>query len=112
MSKKIYFNINDMVWSIEKKSQKEIKALVDSCDDNGTYFGLTVYSTHSVYLWDGLCEEQAERTLMHELMHVYVFSYITSDSTKIYSEEDLCDISANSHDIIEDIVKKYVDEFE
>ena len=110
MNKTFYFIMNDMRWSVEKKSQEDIKRLADDDSDKGVYYGLTEYSTHSVYLWDELCDEQAERTLMHELMHVYIWSYVTHQTSENYTEEALCDISANSHDIIEDIVKRYAEE--
>ena len=49
---------------------------------------------------------QKEQTLKHELMHCYIGCYLFN-SEKEYTEEDLCNISANSHDIIHEIVKQY-----
>ena len=43
---------------------------------------------------------------MHELMHCYIEEYI-SLSLEEYDEETMCNISANSHDIIHEIVDTY-----
>ena len=50
-------------------------------------------------------KEQKRQTLLHELMHCYVWSYVCGFNN--ISEEALCDISANSHDIIHEIVENY-----
>ena len=49
-----------------------------------------------------------KQTLYHELMHCYLWSYIHIFNE--ISEEAMCDISANSHDIIHKIVEDYFEE--
>ena len=50
--------------------------------------------------------EIKKKTLYHELTHVYIREYLTSRDISP-DEEVLCDISANSHDIIHKIVEDY-----
>lgn len=53
-----------------------------------------------------LCLDQKKQTLKHELMHCYIGCYLFNVE-KEYTEEDLCNISSNSHDIIHKIVEQY-----
>lgn len=60
-----------------------------------------------------MIETQEERedkwkrsTLLHELGHCYIITYITHQD-KNYNEEDVVDIISNSHDIIRNIADKY-----
>lgn len=53
--------------------------------------------------------EKKKKTLYHELTHVYIREYLTSRDINP-NEEVLCDIAANSHDIIHKIVKSYFKE--
>ena len=74
--------------------------------DNVIYcFGLTRYSKQTIYLNEELCEEVKKQTLYHELMHCYIWSYIHCFNE--IGEEAICDISANSHDIIHKIAEDY-----
>lgn len=59
----------------------------------------------TIYLNKKLSIEQKRRTLYHELMHCYIWSYMTDLET--LNEEDVCNISANAHDIIHKIVEDY-----
>ena len=63
------------------------------------------YDEQTIYIDKDLHIEQKRQTLMHELMHCYIGNYLYS--TKEYTEEDLWNISANSHDIIHKIVEDY-----
>ena len=49
------------------------------------------------------------KKLMHELMHCYIEEYVSLE-LEDYKEETLCNISANSHDIIHKIVEDYFKE--
>lgn len=103
------FKINNREWEIIELSQEEIKQKIKEYDgvveELGIYFGSTQTANQKIYLDKDICIEQKKQTLMHELMHCYIVCFLFS--TKSYDEEDLCNISANSHDIIHDIVEKY-----
>ncbi len=51
---------------------------------------------------------QKRITLMHELTHCYIKSFIHYDDD-LFNEEEACDLVANSHDIITKIVDKYTE---
>lgn len=106
------FKMNDRNWTIEEKEQQEIKdIMIQHGDkiDSGRYFGITYMDDNSIYLDKDICQEQKNRTLKHELMHCYIACYI-SNGIESYDEEMLCNISANSHDIIHKIVEDYFKE--
>jgi Zn-dependent peptidase ImmA (M78 family) len=105
------FKINNRTWAIKETPQEEIrKEFEKHCDKvgegNGRYFGVTWHDTQEIYLDKDLNEQRKRITLMHELSHCYVASFFTHQD-KQYDEEMLCDIVANSHDIIHEIVTKY-----
>ena len=104
------FKINNKTWNIREISQEEMREELkkhnDSCDEFGKYYGLTYADTQEILLDKNLCPERKRSTLLHELGHCYIVTYITHQS-KNYNEEDVVDIISNSHDIIRDIVDKY-----
>lgn len=105
------FKMNNRNWTIIELSQDEIKEHMnnykyDGPAQLGRYFGQTYYDEQIIYLDKNLHIEQKKQTLMHELMHCYIGCFLFENS-KDYSEEDLCNISANSHDIIHEIVSSY-----
>lgn len=100
------FKMNNRKWEIIEKSADYILEEYKKEFDDATYcFGFTKYSTQKIYLNEELCQEQKKQTLYHELMHCYIWCYIHSFNN--VSEEALCDISANSHEIIHKIVEDY-----
>lgn len=100
------FKMNDRTLEIKEVDKEWLLEELKKEYDNAVYcFGLTRYSTQVIYLNNGLCNDVKKQTLYHELMHCYIWNYIHSFSE--ISEEALCDISANSHDIIHKIVEDY-----
>lgn|SRR5574344_793115 len=107
------FKMNNIKWEIKEKSQEEIKEYINKSKNNSNentksrdtlYYGIT---------WSDLCEiwldkdiKNKRNTLIHELTHCYLRTYMTHLDKK-YIEEDIADISANSHDIIDKIVNDY-----
>ena len=108
------FEINGCSWYIDEVSQEEIrkeivkraKKEMEEEPEKGVYFGITYCDTQVIFLDKSLPEDRKKNTLYHELTHCYINSYITH-CEKTYTEEDVCDIMANSHDIIHKIVKDY-----
>ncbi|MBR5303415.1 MAG: hypothetical protein IKU37_01145 [Candidatus Gastranaerophilales bacterium] len=108
------FKMNDREWEIKELTQEEIRQhfinyKYDGEPVGGKYYGLTYMDEQTIYIDCGLHIEQKKQTLMHELMHCYIGCYITHQE-KQYTEEDLCNISANSHYIIHKIVEEYFKE--
>ncbi len=105
------FNINNRMWKIIEISQKEMRQTIkdykyDGEPKEGKYFGLTYMDKQVIYIDKDLHIEQKRQTLLHELMHCYIGCYLFENS-KDYTEEDLCNISASSHDIIHEIIDNY-----
>ena len=106
--------MNGCNWYIQEASQKQIKEELvtrykkgmEDEPENGVYFGITYHDMNCILLDKDLPEDRKKKTLYHELTHCYIGSYITHCS-KTYTEEDVCDILSNSHDIIHKIVKDY-----
>lgn len=108
--------INGIKYEIKEVSQKEYKKIrvvedekteVKSPDmSTGVYYGASHHYQDTIYIDKELPEDRKRKTLMHELAHCYISEYITHEE-KNYDEEMVCDIVANSHDIIENIVNKY-----
>lgn len=107
------FKINNKTWKIEELSQEDMKAEMkkhyDKPMEQGKYFGLTYSDIQTIFLDKDLCQERKRTTLLHELSHCYIETFMTHVD-KEYTEEDVCDIVANSHDIIKEIVNKYFEE--
>jgi Zn-dependent peptidase ImmA (M78 family) len=113
--KDMKFKINNRTWSIEEKSQSEIKSIQNQRRANEEeniksitprYYGVTHCDIQEMYLDKDLPTDRKKATLIHELTHCYIDSYITH-SEKEYSEEDVADIVSNSYDIIHEIVDEY-----
>ena len=102
------FKINEREWKIVEINQEEMRKRVKEYDgkvDDGQYFGLTLIKYQMIYIAKDLCEDQKRQTLLHELMHCYLETYLFSIET--LNVENLCDISACSHDVIHKIVEEY-----
>lgn len=101
------FEINGRHWEILEADQKKMCEIENEPEDTHLkFFGLTVYETQKIYLWEKLEKEQKRQTLMHELMHCYIGNYVSFQDLQL-TEDVMCNISANSHDIIHEIVEKY-----
>lgn len=100
------FKMNDRTWEIEEVSADWLlDEYKKECGDATYCFGLCRYSLQKIYINKEMHHEQKRQTLLHELMHCYIWSYVCGFNN--IGEEALCDISANSHDIIHKIVENY-----
>ena len=97
--------MNGSYYTIEEVSQEELQKEIAS-DEDGYYYGQTKFRKQLILIDKDLSEERKRKTLYHELMHVYIREYLTTRDISP-NEEVLCDISANSHDIIHEIVNQY-----
>lgn len=97
------FNMNGVPYTIKEVEQNEFNQIEQ---EDGYYFGQSHFFTQEIWLDKSLNKERKKKALYHELTHCYIREYLTTgDITP--NEEVLCDISANSHDIIHEIVEKY-----
>lgn len=102
------FKMNNHEWEIIGLSKKEIKEIYqeEMQEEVLMVYGLTKYDNHKIYINNELCYDMKRKTLMHELMHCYKEEYVSLELDSI-DEETLCNISANSHDIIHEIVEDF-----
>lgn len=100
------FKMNDRTWEIVEVGHKELlEAYKKEYGDAVYCFGLTKYNEQIIYLNYEMHKDVKKQTLLHELMHCYIWNYVAKGME--IGEEALCDISANSHDIIHKIVENY-----
>lgn len=101
------FEMNGLIWIIKDATADEVKqAFGDTKNDDSYYYGITTLSKQRILINNEITIEKQKQTLYHELMHCYIYSYITDNLGSI-DEETFCDISAKSHDIIHKIVEEY-----
>ena len=104
------FEINGRKWKIIEVPQKkfwEDSGELDKMNNEETYFGRTKYKSQEIWLDEELPICTKRKTLLHELMHCYKGSYICFYDLNGQDEDFWCELSANSHDIIHEIVDKY-----
>lgn len=102
------FIINNHEWQIVEISKEILKQKYEEGTEEKAVevFGLTNFCEQTIYLNKTMHENLKKHTLMHELLHCYISEYCSIEQNN-YNEEVMCDICANSHDIIHEIVKKY-----
>lgn len=105
--------INNEEWSIEEKEQEFILNKFNERkkeDEKATYmFGMTDMTERKIYINKEIGSiDQYKRTLYHELMHAYLWS-VGVCSWNNYGEEDLCDFSSASHNLIDKIAIDYME---
>lgn len=109
------FKMNERTWEIKELTQEEIKQHIKDYKfdgepvEFGRYYGQTYFDEQTIYIDKDLNKEQKLFTLMHELGHCYISTYITHQD-KQYTEEDVVNILSNSHFIIHDIITKFYKE--
>ena len=89
-----------------RAKQDEEKGIEKKENVDGIYYGASHYDICKIYLDKDLDEQRKRKTLMHELAHCYINEYITHVDYQL-TQEEACDLVANSHDIIGNIVEDY-----
>lgn len=109
------FKMNNRNWEILETNQKDIKQMqnIRNANDNENiesveqrYFGITYFDECKIYLDEALPKDKKRSTLIHELVHCFIDNYITHEGRN-YTEENVCDVVANSYDIITSIIDEY-----
>lgn len=105
------FEINNHRWKIIEESKEIVKQKYEEATKEETIevFGLTDFCKQEIYINKDMTKDLKRHTLMHELLHCYIAEYCSIEQNN-YTEEIMCDISANSHDIIHKIVEDYFKE--
>ena len=103
------FKINNRDWEIVEVNQAKMRELEKDENERNEYYGLTVYSDQKIYLWKELANDQKRQTLLHEMLHCYIGVYVSFQEL-VLNEEMVCNISANSHDLIHEVVERYFNE--
>ncbi len=100
--------INNTEWEIGEKSNVDINIMFES-DKKGTFtHGITQYSDNKIYINEE--SGNKKRTLIHELVHCFMYEYGHNQDNKKYNNEDVCEICACSYDFIQNIITKYFKE--
>lgn len=112
----MFFAMNNIRYEIREVTQEEYKKYRKEEDNNtncqetdtttGIYFGATHCYQNIIFLDINLPFDRKRRTLIHELTHCYISEYITHEN-KMFSEEEVADICANSNEIINTLVSDY-----
>lgn len=98
--------INDTKYTIKEVEQNNFFEHDNHTKKDGYFFGQTHFDIQEIWICKSLSKEKKKKTLIHELTHVYIHEYFTTQEIQI-DEEVLCDIHANCHDLIHNIVEKY-----
>lgn len=105
------FKMNGETWTIKEVEQEEFwkdDNELDKMNSKEYYFGRCKFATQEIWLWANMADDIKKKTLYHELMHCYRGCYITLNDFKNCDEDFVCDLTANSHDIIHKIVEDYM----
>jgi hypothetical protein len=102
------FEINKEKWVIKTVSAAWIKEEYNKkTESNSQYvFGLTSFPDRTIYLNDEQSYDQLRRTVMHELMHAYLWT-VGACGFSQFDEEDVCNFSSASHYLIHEIMEEY-----
>lgn len=107
------FEINGRTWSIIEGTLEQGKDFITSremafqLEDMEWFGGYTEFTSQTIFVNNKLCYDAKIYVLLHELGHCYIQSYIKTAIEVEYTEEIVCDLLANSHYIIHNIVEKY-----
>jgi len=104
------FYINTLLWQVREEPNDVIK--VDSQeygqDDTEFYYGICLYPIQTIEINEDLCKDQKIRTLKHEIVHAWLYSW--GMRKEDYTEEELCEIFANNGTNIESLVQAILEE--
>lgn len=97
--------LNGSIWEIKMISNDEMMSRVNNME--GFTHGLTEYSQNIIYINEST--PAIKRALYHELLHCWLYEHGHNQfEGKRFNNEDLCEISACSHDIIDELAKDFL----
>lgn len=87
--------IHKDVWTVRLASEKEKKM---NPDEDSVNLGLAEYNKLIINIREGLAKSVARSTVIHELVHAFMFSY----ANQVEGEEQMCDFfGVHGDEIIE-----------
>ena len=104
------FKMNNREWEIKEVEQSvfwEDDGQLDKMNNNEYYFGRTKFNLQEIWIDKTLKLDLKKKTLYHELLHCYRGCFMCFYDLDNQNEDFWCDLSANSHDIIHEIVERY-----
>lgn len=93
--------ISENIWNLYFKTREEMTKIYYedvTPEDDMRINGITEYATSNVYIDKELRGFILEKTLRHELMHIYLWE--TGQQARVYNEEELCDLISTAAPII------------
>ena len=102
------FQLNDIGWEIKEISEQELLEKykeINPKDDVFYVFGICLKIKNVILLSNELEESQKKRTLIHELMHAWLWT--NRIELEDFSEEEMCNFTSASYYFINDVVTKY-----
>lgn len=97
------FEINNALWQVKEISDEEMQ--YDKGRQGYYTHGFTCYSEDTIYI--NMTSPEKERTLKHELTHVWLYMYGHNQDDRTFNYEDVCEIVASSNNFINEVIKKY-----
>lgn len=104
------FKMNELEWTIKYASAEEVKAMFTDDNPDSYYFGCMTRSTQEILINKDVPKDKQRQTLYHELMHCYIYCYLSDEMGINDLEEGICDISAKSHNMIHKIADDFFKE--
>lgn len=105
------FEMNGHTWEIVEVGNDEIFNEYNKDADTSDIvrlYAFVRYSDHKLFLNVNNCYYTMNRSLLHELMHIYIYEYCSWEMN--FNEEIVCDLVANSQNVISEIAEKYWNE--
>ena len=102
------FEMNGHTWEIVEVGHKEIMEEYSKDGDMSniaSIYAFVRFSDHKLFLDANNCYYTMNKSLLHELMHIYIYEYCSWEMN--FNEEIVCDLVANSHNVINEIAKEY-----
>lgn len=93
--------INNTTWRIEEVSEAEM----DNEMRNDYTLGVTIYREQKIMLLSN--QPNMKKTLIHELLHVWLYENGHNAQERQFNHEDVCEIMASCYDFINEIVNSY-----
>jgi Zn-dependent peptidase ImmA (M78 family) len=98
--------IKNFKWKIEEIEDKTNIDFWNSEEDFLKLYGQCHFDKQVIYLWKDITPERRRHTLIHELTHAFLDTYIIKKEA--YDEEDICNILGSYADDIIEITDLYL----
>jgi hypothetical protein len=108
---KINVNIDSSEWMIGEATLEELHREYNKITSDESDYIIEAFIDHfekTISVPSEFNNRQFKRALAHELTHAFISEYITSDSSKLYTEEDVADFVSRYAFKIVEIVLSYI----